>query len=132
MTRIIILIIALFSLLIASCSSKIAYKGINVKNWKVVKENKSFKATFDDFSGDTYQNIELEAVTKTNFKVQSNLVKGSIIVYLVDQNKKTIWSSKELKNNIEEIVTTHNDVIKNYQLFVKGKDASGKFVITWN
>lgn len=77
MLRIRIIIIILFSIVLSSCSSRIIYDGVTVKNWKVASGNKNFNATFTDFSRKAYQiaNFKKEEV---NINIASEIEKGII------------------------------------------------------
>ena len=105
--------------------------GVKDKKWSNSNGNNFTNASFSDFSGSCYVNIEVDKTTEVSFQTLTILSKGKLELKLIDEQENNYFLCKTSK-----VCEVQKDIIlekgKKYRLYFTGENAKGKYNVEWN
>ena len=122
MKKALIILFLITTMFLSSCTRKVMWVGTNIGN--------TFNATYQFYDGKQISTIRLDAGETLSLIYKIEVIKGELILQLLDPNKDPVWQERfvdDASGNFE--ITT--DIGGRYRLNVIGEDTQGSFNLKW-
>ncbi|MDR6966662.1 hypothetical protein J2X31_000660 [Flavobacterium arsenatis] len=104
--------------------------GVKDSKWSNSNGKDFTNASFSDFNGSCYVNLEVDRTTEVSFRSLSEVKKGRIEVTLLDENEnKYFYCNTTDKCDLQKDIVLEKG--KKYRLYFTGDHAKGKYVVNW-